>query len=181
MSRRRVRLVLLCEDRQHEAFLRRFFERMGWEKRQLKVILSPRGRGAAEKWVRAEYPDQVKQLRSAPHVVAGLAVAIDEDLNGPGSRERDLAESLRVAKALPLNATERVALAAPARNIETWLAYLGGEDVDEVTAYPRLAAQRECGPMVNTLVEMCKKRELRMPAPPSLERACTEFRVRLDR
>ena len=181
MTRRRVRLVLLCEDRQHEAFLRRFFEEMGWEKRQLDVIRSPKGRGAAEKWVRAVYPAQVKKLRSAPHVDAGLAVAIDEDLRGPGARETDLAETLQAAGAPPVGATERVAVAAPARNIETWLAYLRGATVDEVTAYPRLAAERECRPLVVSLAEMCRRRELRRPAPPSLERACDAYRARLDR
>lgn len=181
MSRRKVRLVLLCEDRQHEAFLRRFFEQMGWEKRQLEVRRSPKGRGAAEKWVRAEYPAQVKKLRSAPHVEAALVVSIDEDLRGPGTRERDLARELQAAGAPPIGATERVALGAPARNVETWLAYLGGADVDEVTEYPRLASERECGPMATGLAEMCRRRELRRPAPPSLECACAEFRSRLDR
>jgi len=181
MSRRRVRLVLLCEDRQHEAFARRFFESMGWEKRQLEVIRSPKGRGAAEQWVRAEYPAQVQKLRSAPHIDGGLAVLIDEDLGGPGSREKDLAMALQGVGAPPLGDTERVALAAPARNIETWFAYLKGDEVDEVTAYPRLAQERACRPMAATLTAMCRGRQLRDPAPPSLDRACAEYRARLDR
>ena len=181
MSRRRVRLVLLCEDRQHEAFVRRFFELMGWEKRQLEVVRSPKGRGAAEQWVRSEYPAQVQKLRSAPHIDAGLAVLIDEDLGGPGSRERDLARALHAAGVRPLGDTERVALAAPARNIETWFAYLRGDEVDELTEYPRLAQERECRPMATILAGMCRQRQLREPAPPSLDRACAEYRARLDR
>jgi len=42
MSKRRVQLVILCEDRQHSAFARRFAEASGWEKRQIQVIRTDR-------------------------------------------------------------------------------------------------------------------------------------------
>lgn len=43
---RRVQLVLLCEDNQHEAFARRFLNAMGWETRAMRVEKAPGGRGA---------------------------------------------------------------------------------------------------------------------------------------
>ena len=68
--------VLLCEDRQQEAFLRRFFVAEGWHPRSFRVErnLVP---GSAEKLVRVKYPDELKKLRVAPHIAKGLVVCID--------------------------------------------------------------------------------------------------------
>jgi len=41
MSMRRVMIVLLCEDSQHESFVRRFLKTMGWDTRQLRVEKAP--------------------------------------------------------------------------------------------------------------------------------------------
>lgn len=178
MSKRRVQLVLLCEDRQHEAFLRRFLEADGWDPRSFRVERNPKA-GSGEQWVRTHYPDELRKLRAAPHVSKGLVVCIDEDTRGAGRREEQLAEALKSVKMDAVSADEKVLHVVPARNIETWIAYLGGSDVDEATSYPKLRLQRECGPMVVVLKDMCDARSLRQPAPPSLERACVEYRTRL--
>jgi hypothetical protein len=52
MSIRRVKIVLLCEDSQHEAFARRFLGGMGWNTREIRVEKSPSAGGSAEQWVR---------------------------------------------------------------------------------------------------------------------------------
>jgi hypothetical protein len=75
---------------------------------------------------------------------------------------------------------ERVAIFVPARNIETWLAYLGGQTVNENDTYPRLERERDCQRYVERLYEMCQQGALREPSPPSLEAACTEYRSRLQ-
>ena len=41
MSKRRVKIVLLCEDSQHEAFVRRFLNRMSWNTGEIRVEKSP--------------------------------------------------------------------------------------------------------------------------------------------
>lgn len=175
MSRRRVQLVLLCEDRQQEAFLRRLFVAEGWHPRSFRVERNfvP---GSAEKLVRANYPDELKKLRAAPHIAKGLVVCIDEDTKGAGRREEQLAEALKVVAMTALSADEKVLHLVPARNIETWIAYLDGKDVDEATAYPKLQFQSQCGPMILALKSMCEAGRLRLPAPPSLERACIAYR-----
>ena len=48
MSIRRVKIVLLCEDSQQEAFTRRFLKGMGWNTRELRVEKSPSASGSAE-------------------------------------------------------------------------------------------------------------------------------------
>jgi hypothetical protein len=105
-----------------------------------------------------------------------LVVCIDEDTKGAGRREEQLAEALRAAAMKALSADEKVLHLVPARNIETWIAYLDGKDVDEATAYPRLQFQSQCGPMTLALKSMCDAGRLRLPAPPSLERACLAYR-----
>ncbi len=60
MSIRRVKIVLLCEDSQHEAFARRFLKGMGWNTRELRVEKSPSASGSAEQWVREEFPNELR-------------------------------------------------------------------------------------------------------------------------
>ena len=70
---------------------------------------------------------------------------------------------------------ERIAFVVPKRNIETWLEYLRGNDVDETTAYSKYANPGDCGPDVALLDEMCRQKKLRATPPPSLMSACAEF------
>jgi hypothetical protein len=43
-----------------------------------------------------------------------------------------------------------------------------------------LPRKRDCKRHASALAEMCRQRELREPAPPSLVAACREFRTRLS-
>jgi hypothetical protein len=178
MGRRRVQVVLLCEDGQHEAFLRRVFVAIGWDSRGIRVEKSPKGRGSGEQWVRARYADEVRKLRGSA-VARALVVAIDEDVQGEGRREAQLAETLVAAGSTPRGASEPILHAIPARNIEAWIAYCDGRDVDAQTVYAKLERERDCAPMAAALGRMCRERKLREPAPPSLQRACAELRSRL--
>ena len=77
---------------------------------------------------------------------------------------------------------ERVLVIVPRRNIETWLAYLAGGEVDEEKRYPRLDRERDCGQRADELFRMChEKQRLREPAPPSLREACDDEYPRLQR
>ena len=71
--------------------------------------------------------------------------------------------------------TDQVAFAVPARNIESWIAYLQGREVDETTVYPRLPHESDCQDAVESLHAMCQAGALREPAPESLKHACGEF------
>jgi hypothetical protein len=72
-----------------------------------------------------------------------------------------------------------VAFIVPRRNVETWIAYLGGDLVDEAIAYPKLERPRDCAESVRQLNEMCRHGLLRDPAPASLEAACSEYQERI--
>jgi hypothetical protein len=176
---RRAQLVLLCEDKQHEAFARRFLNAMGWETRAMRVEKAPGGRGAGEQFVRERFPLELKAHRSRP-VSQALVVMIDGDSDGVRARLHQLGQACRDAGVAERTEAERVAIIIPTWNIETWLAYLDGEQVGEDKPdYPRLARERDCQTHVEELVRMCRARELREPAPPSLATACDEYHARL--
>ena len=178
---RRVQLVLLCEDRQHETFARRFLEKAGWPTRRLRVEIAPPGRGSAERFVRRRFPTELKAYRSNRHRVAeGLIVMLDGDNKGVKGRLDELIEACQSGGITPRQQDERVAVFIPTWRIETWLAYLSGSDVYESKSdYPRLDRPRDCQAHVNELYQMCQHGALRQPSPPSLNAACEEYQTRL--
>ena len=167
---KRVQMVLVCEDKQHHVFARRFLRSMGWDVDRLRIEAAPPGRGAADQFVRSRLS---KELESLPPD-AVLLVMLDGDAKGPAERLRELNEAGRDAQMSKHR--DRTFVFVPTWNIETWLAYLNGMTVDETNRhYPRLARQRECQEHVDELVEMCRHGGLRQPAPPSLVAACEEY------
>ncbi len=178
---RDVDVVLLCEDRQHAAFARRFLEKRGWSRKRLRAIINPSGHGAGEQFAREHFPSELERLRR--RAASGmLVVMIDGDASGPAARKKALDEACRRLGVEPRRPDEAVAVFVPTWRIETWLAYLDGRGVDETDRYVRkLPRQRDCRPHVAELVKMCGRRQLREPVPPSLQDACEEFNTRLLR
>jgi len=145
----------------------------------MRVEKAPGGRGAGEQFVRERFSLELKAHRSRP-VSQALVVLIDGDRHGVASRLHQLDQACRDAGVAERADEERVAVIIPTWNIETWLAYLDGEQVSEDRSdYPRLSRERDCQRHVETLVRMCRAGQLREPAPPSLETACVEYRKRL--
>jgi len=176
---RRAQLVLLCEDKQQEVFARRFLNAIGWETRSMRVEKAPAGRGAGEQFVRERFPKELKAHRSRP-VSQVLVVMMDGDAEGSTTRLNQLGKACREAGIAERTHDEHVAVFIPTWNIESWLAYLDGEAVEEGKPdYPRLASERECQRHVEALVHMCRADKLREPSPPSLNAACGEYQARL--
>ncbi|MBU0736406.1 MAG: hypothetical protein KKG10_19915 [Proteobacteria bacterium] len=65
------------------------------------------------------------------------------------------------------------------RNIETWIHYLNGEQVNEDTTYSKLDRERGCKPAVDKLVELCTSTGLAEDAPSALLLACDEYGLRI--
>ena len=179
---RNVQLVLLCEDRQHETFVRRFLRRSGWSTRRLRVEMAPPGQGAAEQFVRNRFPVELSSYRSKRHQVdQALIVVLDGDNQGVEARVDGLAQACQSKGISPRGQDERVAILVPTWRIETWLAYLDGKAVEEGRKdYPRLARPSDCQRHVDCLHDMCRRGALRHPSPASLDAACQEYRQRLQ-
>lgn len=178
---RTVNIVILCEDRQHEAFARRFLRQAGRGYRVQRVEVSPRGRGSGEQFVRARFAKELAYYRTRQHrVEQALVVVIDADRRTVAERVAQVDAAAADGGQDRRRPNERVAVFVPARNIETWLAYLDGQAVNEDDVYPRLDRERDCQRHVERLYQMCQQGALRAPAPPSLEAACSEYRARLQ-
>ena len=179
---RRTQLVILCEDTQHEAFLRRFFSIMEWPKRRFRVVRAPSGRGAADEFVRRQFVVELREhRRRRRRVDRAVVVMVDGDARGVAGRIRELDDACQQFGVPPRSGEDRVAVFVPTWSVETWLAYFDGETVTQDRKdYPRLRRERECAKHVDRLAEMCRAGSLRQPEPPSLRAASDEFRARLQ-
>lgn len=177
---RSVNIVVICEDRQHECFVRRFLKQRGYRNHHFRFVTSPRGRGSGEQWARQNLPAELESYRQRQHRAQTRLLAIMDVDN------RTVADCIRAFEQACANRGvafrengEQVAFALPMRNIESWLAYLRGEAIDETTTYPKLRHESECEDEARTLHAMCQTHGLRDPVPASLDHACEEF-ARLD-
>ena len=175
-KRPRAKLIILCEDSQQAVFAKHFFIRRGFASQ--KITLQMNTKGSGEQFVRTEYAKQVKfcrQTSSYSPVGTYLVVLIDADNHTYEQRLRQLDESLEDDGQPKRQPNEKIAIFVPKRNIETWIHYLMGKAVDEKTAYPKLARQRECRKYVDKLVKKICPIGLPEDAPPSLRAACEEL------
>ena len=113
---RRARVIMLCEDNQHEAFARRFLAKVRGRVRDIRVVKAPRAGGSGEQFVRKSFPDEVNGLRRT-HVASVLIVLVDGDEKGVAERVNGLNdECSRRAIAAPTEA-DHVFVFVPTRAI----------------------------------------------------------------
>lgn len=169
----RLNITVLCEDKQHEAFIRRFLR-----KRNRGVYAVQRASsGAGDRFVMDQFPSHLDAVRKCGGI---LVTMIDGDNHGIERRLRQFDDACSKSGVSPRKPTDKVLVFVPVRNIETWLAYLDGEAVNETDPYPKLNRERECKRHVEALYDMCEAGRMRPPAPPSLETACQEYHLLSD-
>jgi len=164
----RPKITVLCEDKQHGTFIRMFLR-----KRKRRVYAVQRANsGAADRFVIDKFPEYLDAVRKRGGI---LVTMVDGDRYSISQRMKQLNEACRQREVSLLRPGENAVVFVPMRNIETWLAYLDGEEVNETDTYPKLKRERDCKPLVIALDEMCKAGRLRSPSPPSLDAACQEY------
>ncbi|MCE2513479.1 MAG: hypothetical protein J4F37_00430 [Acidobacteria bacterium] len=169
-----VNITLLCEDSQTDAFVRRFLRRRNFRGRDIRTLPLPAGNQSGEQWVRERYPTELKALRTRQR--AYLLVVTDADVLSTETRRAQLEAACDEKQIPPRDDDDPVLVIVPRRNIETWLTYLGGTEVDEDTTYPRLRRERDCAAPAAELYRMCQEAQrLDEGAPPSLREACDEY------
>lgn len=120
------------------------------------------------------FPEEVRAYRSkAPYLSLCLIVIIDTDNLSIEDRLRQLEQALEATGLAKRKAEERIVILVPNRNIETWIRYLDGNEVDETTSYPKLSREGECMAAVKRLVELYPRGGTE-EAPPSMQRALVE-------
>lgn len=177
MSRQGMWLVILCEDLQQEVFARQFFIRRGFNRRRIQIIRNSNARGSAEQFVRTYYAREVRAYRSkSTYQSRALLVMIDADAYTVEQRLKQLDSALEANGQAKRQPNEKIAIFVPKRNIETWIHYLMGKSVDEVSAYSKFSGhERKCKSYVDQLVKKICPVGLPKDAPPSLHAACEEL------
>lgn len=132
-TRRGVRILLLVEDGALECFVRRVLNVFDIQTRDIRVARSPKGRGSAKDWVTRNYADEVRSHRSKARYQENIAivVGVDADEKTVEEQARKLDTALEDAGLEKRQAADKFCLIIPKWNIETWLAYLSGNGVDE--------------------------------------------------
>ena len=178
-----VKIVLLCEDKRTDSFVRNFLEGREFRRHDIHTCPLPEGSGSGEQWVRKQYPNELKAIRNGKN--AYLIVVIDADKGTLDNRHQQLEEECRKNGVSPRDHKDTNVLhIIPRRNIETWLAYLDNKNVNESEDYRKLRSKNrklksksDCKKYAKRLHDMCHDdQRLREPAPPSLQEACKEYR-----
>ncbi|UUO15878.1 hypothetical protein [Dolichospermum heterosporum] len=104
-----------------------------------------------------------------------LIVLIDADKKTVEERLKQLDNALVENSHASRQPNEAIAVFVPKRNIETWIHYLQGENIDEETEYTKSKKQSDCKPYIEQLVNQCSQGNLDENAPPSLKAACGEL------
>ncbi len=178
MSRRNVSVVIVCEDTQQSAFIRRYLERRDYEPRRMRVLPNPGGTGSGEQFVRQTLIREVKSYRQkASFGQGGIALIgmIDADNFSVEQRIEQINGALEAEGLDRIQPTEKIALFVPERNIETWLRYANGEEIDPDRNYPKRSQQRSCKVEVRQFVDVICRSGLPPDAPPSILHACAEL------
>ncbi len=171
-------IIVLCEDKAHEVFVRRFLK-TGWKQasRNIRVPPYPNGDGSGKKFVRDNVAKEVKAYRSRQASTV-LIIVVDADEEEVVSVRNSLDKRMDGRRE-----SEQICCVIPKWHIQTWLAYLDGQNVDETdkakykNAYGTKSRRdtKKVHRLVDCFAERCKNRHA-LPSPPeSLAQACTEF------
>ncbi len=180
MTLRGVRVTVLCEDTAHERFVRTHLKEHGVDiSRHYRALPLCGGDGAGDRYVRDQYADAVRALRSRAHDAnVALVVMTDVDTTSADRRRRQLSDALQEEHEAPRGTSERIVLLLPRRNVETWVVHLNGERVDEERDYKPQPQAADVGAAARALREHC--RDGGSPCcPDSLLDGCRELQ-RLD-
>jgi len=170
------RIIILCEDKAHEVFVKRFLKRWGVKPRAIRVSQYPNGKGSGKKHVEDNISLEADALRRR-HASTILLVIQDADELSVTQIKSNLDSKLLS----PRDDNEPIAYIIPKWHIQSWIAYLNGKNVNEAdkdtykTMYGKLSESREAHPFIDKLVDSCRK-NLQLESPPdSLVAACLEF------
>jgi hypothetical protein len=158
-------IIVLCEDRLQEVFVRRFLKR-GWGIKQPPYPQDGSG-GAGEKHVRDTYPNELRAYRArSARAKTILIVAIDADARTVQEHHEELDRACGCVQP-PVGirqANEAIIHVIPKWHIETWLAYLANGSVTEDRQYKSeygfKRCESDCHPLVDRLATACKNGEL---------------------
>jgi len=176
MPDRYTQLAVCCEDLQQRCFVYQYLTSKGLNARRIRFRQCPAGRGGdAKHFVCMKHVEEVRAVRAKRHLKAGVISILDADNATVAQRKAELDSALQKERQQPRQATERIGVLVPRRNIETWIHALLGEAVDEVTSYRHFRGdESSCYGAVQEFVRRCPD-GMRSDDLPSLQDGCKEL------
>lgn len=171
--------MVLCEDKAHEMFVKRFLKKgFKIKNRKIRPIPYPCGEGSGKKHVEDEIAEQAKAFRHRQNKAFTILIVIRDADEDSVDQVRKRLENKIIS---PRQEQEPIAFIIPKWHIETWFAYLAGETVDESdqktykNKYGKISVSKDAHSYIDKLVEICSENE-NLPSPPkSLIQSCKEF------
>lgn len=172
------KIVILCEDKAHDIFVRRFLK-TGWgvKDRDIRTETRQKGKGSGKQYVEDKTGQEANALRTR-HASTVLVVVRDADEDSVAEVHSILNSKIEP----PRQNSDQIAYIVPKWHIETWIAYLAGEAVSESDGktyknkYSTISECKRAHEYVDQLADHCRNnRDFESP-PDSLKRACEEFK-----
>lgn len=172
------KITILCEDKLQEVFVSRFLKKCGVRQRSCVVVAYPAGKGSGEQHVREHYANELKAFRTRPASTV-LIVVIDADDKTLQARHNELDSQAASADLPARQDSEQIVHVIPKRHIETWLAYLDGNNVNEADEYKPQYQFKNCESdahrLIDKLEDHCRNQTGLIDAPDSLVQVCREY------
>ena len=176
MSNRKTRVILLCEDKQQERFMRAYLKSRKFNMNKVDTVPLSNGRGSGEQWVREQYTPKILAYRSEVSRSKGgvsMLIMLDADNDTIKKRLTYLDDSLEERR----RPTEKIAILIPKRNIETWIHYaLTGAAGESVDYKDNQLTAKQCKDAAKKFAESICHQALPPSAPNSLFAACEELK-----
>lgn len=154
-----IRITIVVEDQLLDRFCREALMSLGYHRREIRVRMSPAGRGSGKIWVNGQYVVEVKALRSQGYQSLAVLVGSDVDELTLGERIRQLEDALAAANVSARTPQERIAYWLPKWHVETWILALDGESVDEYTRYKNQLGDVDARQIGRAFVERYRQRD----------------------
>ena len=181
--KRKIQIVVICEDNATAVLVRRYLNNIGYELRKVRFLTNPSGQGAGEAYVRSKYATELAEYRKRNPTYWRLIAHIDADNGSVREHETELAAVAIATGQLPRQTGEGIVHLIPKRNIETWIHILLGNTADEDTDYKSLYRNRTensyCQPAAAELFAIVRDLN-RTVSLPSLQLAVDELRDKLN-
>lgn len=130
-------VILVLEDEHQQRLVYRCLINCGVQRNVIRIQRSPSGRGSAENWVRKQFAKEVSEYRRR-HAQTQLIVVIDADTHTVQERLGQFDQELKDGGKPSVDTKiEKIARLVPKRNIETWILYLNGKNVDETADHSK--------------------------------------------
>ena len=170
------RYTVLCEDAQTKSFIVEILKAHGIITRRIKVINYPCGKGCGSAFVNREYPREVHLLHELNFQKLVLVVCTDADNFSVDTRKKMLDDSVSKNLSKWNRENRFIILFIPKREIETWIHFLRGEDVDEKMEFKHSGKPETCKEEAHKFADYCRGLlEMKTEPLPSMVEAKKEY------